>query len=92
MLSCIELLSLSLSSTILLKSTPDEYMHVSGVREATRGPHLHAVDVAAVGATAEAVAVAGVTGIIPFILFLLFLSSFYSCSSGIPVFCHAALF
>lgn len=39
-----------------------------GVREATHGPHLHAVDVAAVGATAEAVAAAGVTGMITFVL------------------------
>jgi len=29
-------------------------MHISGVREATHGPCLHAVEGAAVGATAEA--------------------------------------
>lgn len=64
-----------------------------GVREATHGPHLHAVDVAAVGATAEAVAAAGVTGMITFILSLFgFLSVFCSGSSCSPVFCHAALF
>jgi hypothetical protein len=34
-------------------------MHISGVREVTHGPHLHAVDGAAVGATAEAEAGAG---------------------------------
>lgn len=38
-------------------------MHISGVREVTHGPHLHAVDGAAVGATAEAEAGAGAIGI-----------------------------
>ena len=69
-------------------------MHISGVREATHGPHLHAMDGAAVGATAEVGAGAVAIGMTKkpcacffsrlFLLAVVFLVFFF--------FCHAACF